>query len=147
MLRTLAVILLLPGCARLAVSLNRAERKGFNEAPKMTALARAQAQLIRRVLRGETHYDVLDLPANSTTDEIKAARDDLTEFLVCSCGFVVLAELLEYVEYKKHRTRPASQDASDGKFGDALADALAFAEDDEQAEGLAHVLEDCIGDE
>ena len=43
----------------------------------MTALARAQAQLIRRVLRGETHYDVLDLPANSTTDVIKAARDDL----------------------------------------------------------------------
>ncbi len=64
MLRTFAVILLLPGCARLAVSLNRAERKGFNEA---------------------------------------------------------------------HR--------------DALADALAFAEDDEQAEGLAHVLEDCIGGE
>ena len=83
MLRTFAVILLLPGCARLAVSLNRAERKGFNEAPKTTALARAQAQLIRRVLRGETHYDVLDLPANSTTDEIKAARDDLA--LVSSC--------------------------------------------------------------
>ena len=100
MLRTLAVILLLPGCARLAVSLNRAEEKGSK-----TALARAQAQLIRRVLRGETHYDVLDLPANSTTEEIKAARDD-------------------------------------------LADALAFAEDDEQAEGLAHVLGDCIdGDE
>ena len=77
MLRTLAVILLLPGCARLAVSLNRAEAKGSKEAPKTTALARAQAQLIRRVLRGETHYDVLDLPANSTTDEIKAARDDL----------------------------------------------------------------------
>ena len=77
MLRTFAVILLLPGCARLAVSLNRAERKGFNEAHKTTALARAQAQLIRRVLRGETHYDVLDLPANATTDEIKAARDDL----------------------------------------------------------------------
>ncbi len=77
MLRTFAVILLLPGCARLAVSLNRAEGKGFNEAPKMTALARAQAQLIRRVLRSETHYDVLDLPANATIDEIKAARDDL----------------------------------------------------------------------
>ena len=74
MLRTLAVILLLPGCARLAVSLNRAEEKGSK--PK-TILARAQAQLIRRVLRGETHYDVLDLPANSTTNEIKAARDDL----------------------------------------------------------------------
>ena len=99
MLRTLAVILLLPGCARLAVSLNRAEEKGSK-----TALARAQAQLIRRVLRGETHYDVLDLPANSTTEEIKAARDD-------------------------------------------LADALAFAEDDEQAEGLSRVLEDCIGGE
>ena len=72
LLLILAVILLLPGCARLAVSLNRAEEKGSK-----TALARAQAQLIRRVLRGETHYDVLDLPANSTTDEIKAARDDL----------------------------------------------------------------------
>ena len=142
MLRTLAVILLLPGCARLAVSLNRAEGKGFNEAPKMTALARAQAQLIRRVLRGETHYDVLDLPANATIDEIKAARDDLTEFLVCSCGFAVLAEILEYVELRKK----ASQDGSDGKFGDALADALAFAEDDEQAEGLSRVLEDCIGE-
>ena len=70
MLRTFAVILLLPGCARLAVSLNRAERKGFNEAPKTTALARAQAQLIRRVLRGETHYDVLDLPANATIDGV-----------------------------------------------------------------------------
>ena len=111
MLRTFAVILLLPGCARLAVSLNRAERKGFNEAPKTTALARAQAQLIRRVLRSETHYDVLDLPANATSDEIKAARDDLAQ------------------------------------FGDALADALAFAEDDEQAEGLSRVLEDCIGGE
>ena len=76
MLRTLAVILLLPGCARLAVSLNRGEAKGSKDAPK-TTLARAQAQLIRRVLRGETHYDVLDLPANSTTEEIKAARDDL----------------------------------------------------------------------
>ena len=60
-----------------------------------------------------------------------------------SCGFVVMAELLEY--YDKHRTRPASQDDSDGKFGDALANALAFAEDDEQAEGLARVLEDSIG--
>ena len=339
MLRTLAVILLLPGCARLAVSLNRAEEKGSK-----TALARAQAQLIRRVLRGETHYDVLDLPANATIEEIKAARDDLarsihpdklegspqgadaattklnlayetlsdasaretydallsepfardeammtelenlkrekralqmseytlrrkleraeadglrclygkdrkpdshekcefwasageckknaaymlkycanacdkieyvprglwiplwalfvsnaalafsdwiirrgrqkkmnsfwgfvmmlavfevlfrmvtdptlsrknhdwwntqvTEFLVCSCGFAVIAELLEYVEHRKR----ASQDGSDGKFGDALADALAFAEDDEQAEGLSRVLEDCIGE-
>ena len=74
-------------------------------------------------------------------------NNNATEFLVCSCGFVVLAEILEYVEYEKHHTRPASQDGSDGKFGDALADALAFAEDDEQAEGLAHVLEDCIGGE
>ena len=140
MLRTLAVILLLPGCARLAVSLNRAEEKGSK-----TALARAQAQLIRRVLRGETHYDVLDLPANSTTDEIKAARDDLARSIhpVCSCVFVVIAELAEYVEHRKK----ASQDDSDGKFGDALADALASAEDDEQAEGLARVLEDCIGGE
>ena len=145
MLRTFAVILLLPGCARLAVSLNRAERKGFNEAPKTTARARAQAQLIRRVLRGETHYDVLDLLANSTTDEIKAARDDLARSIhpVCSCVFVVIAELAEYVEHRKK----ASQDDSDGKFGDALADALASAEDDEQAEGLARVLEDCIGGE
>ena len=66
----------------------------------------------------------------------------VTEFLVCSCGFVVIAELIEYVEHRKK----ASQDGSDGKFGDALADALAFAEDDEQAEGLSRVLEDCIGE-
>ena len=66
-----------------------------------------------------------------------------TEFLVCSCGFVVIAEIAEYVEHRKK----ASQDDSDGKFGDALADALASAEDDEQAEGLARVLEDCIGGE
>ena len=65
----------------------------------------------------------------------------VTEFLVCSCGFVVIAEIAEYVEHRKK----ASQDDSDGKFGDALADALAFAEDDEQAEGLSRVLEDCIG--
>ena len=107
MLRPLAVILLLPGCARLAVSLNRAEEKGSK-----TALARAQAQLIRRVLRGETHYDVLDLPANATIEEIKAARDDLARSI----------------------------------HPDKL-DALAFAEDDEQAEGLARVLEDCIDGE
>ena len=58
----------------------------------MTALARAQAQLIRRVLRGETHYDVLDLPANATIEEIKAARDDLARSIQQNfwCAPVVL---------------------------------------------------------
>jgi len=70
-------------------------------------------------------------------------NNNATEFLVCSCVFVVIAEIAEYVEHRKK----ASQDDSGGKFGDALADALAFAEDDEQAEGLSRVLEDCIGGE
>ena len=164
MLRTLAVILLLPGCARLAVSLNRAEEKGSK-----TALARAQAQLIRRVLRGETHYDVLDLPANSTTDEIKAARDDLARSIhpdklegspqgadaattKVNLAYETLSDASARGTYDALLSEPFARDEATmielgGKFGDALADALAFAEDDEQAEGLARVLEDCIDGE
>ena len=41
----------------------------------------------------------------------------------------------------------AIDDDSDCKFGAALADALAYAEDDEQAEALSRILEDCIGSE
>ena len=42
---------------------------------------------------------------------------------------------------------PAIGDDSDCKFGAALADALAHAEDPDHAEALSRILEDCIGSE
>ena len=42
---------------------------------------------------------------------------------------------------------PAIGDDSDCKFGAALADALAHAEDPGRAEALSRILEDCIGSE
>ena len=45
-------------------------------------------------------------------------------------------------------TPPAAiDDVSDCKFGSALADALAYAEDPSRAEALSRILEDCIGSE
>ena len=43
---------------------------------------------------------------------------------------------------------PATIDGdSDCKFGAALADALAYAEDPGRAEALSRILEDCVGSE
>ena len=45
-------------------------------------------------------------------------------------------------------TPPAAiDDDTDCKFGAALADALAYAEDPGRAEALSRILEDCIGSE
>ena len=50
---------------------------------------------------------------------------------------------------KSYSNRPPStiDDDSDCKFGAALADALAYAEDPGHAEALSRILEDCIGSE
>ena len=58
MLRTLTVILLLPGCARLAVSLNRAEEKGSKAFADDDEQAEGLSRVLEDCIGGESE-DVL----------------------------------------------------------------------------------------